>query len=277
VDTPNCVCFLDEGSVAWLTKAPTDQKSLENVFLSLFEGNQYSTGSFKNKKYQATNVHLSQTACFTLDSFTESYQGRGSGGSGYLSRVCLSFGSKIPTNGNAWPVLEKTNAKKCAAEVSERMISHVLLNITPEARHLISDFKLDLEKEDQHFSPRIGLYFDKDLVLRAAFRDGVVTPDLVRRSIRWAQEQIYLRKRFWPVDSLSEQGRLEFKLLGEFETADTIRSDRQLQKSIHLGERRCKFSAMQYNFAREALLKSGQLERAGYTKVGSALYKRRPL
>ncbi len=65
VDTPNCICFLDEGSVMWLTKGPTDQKSLENVFLSLFEGSQHSTGSFKNKKYQATNVHLSQTACFT--------------------------------------------------------------------------------------------------------------------------------------------------------------------------------------------------------------------
>jgi hypothetical protein len=275
VDTPNCICFLDEGSVMWLTKAPTDQKSLENVFLSLFEGNQHSTGSFKNKKYQATNVHLSQTASFTLDSFTESYQGRGSGGSGYLSRVCLSFGSKIPLGGKTWPMLQETNAKKYATEISDRMTNHVLLGITPEARHLISDFKLDLEKEDQHFSPRIGFYFDKDLVLRAAFRDGVVTPDLVRRSIRWAQEQIYLRKRFWPVDSLTEQGRLEFKLLGEFETVHTIRSDRQLQKSIHLGERRCKFSARDYNFAREALLRSGQLERAGYNKTGNALYQRR--
>lgn len=274
VDTPNCICFLDEGSVMWLTKAPTDQKSLETVFLSLFEGNQHSTGSFKNKKYQATNVHLSQTACYTLDSFTESYQGRGSGGSGYLSRVCLSFGSKISLGGKAWPMLQDTNARKYATEIVDRMNSHVLLDTTPEARHLISDFKLDLEKEDQHFSPRVGFYFDKDLVLRAAFKDGIVTPDLVHRSIRWAKEQIYLRKRFWPVDSLSDQGRLEFALLGEFETIQTIRSDRQLRKSIHLGERRCKFSAMQYNFAKDALLKSGQLERAGYNKTGNSLYKR---
>lgn len=275
VDTPHCICFLDEGSVLWLTKAPTDQKSLETVFLSLFEGNQHSSGSFKNKKHQATNVHLSQTGCFTLDSFTESYQGRGSGGSGFLSRVCLSFGSKISLGGTAWPMLQDTNARKYAMEIAERMAGRMQLDITPEARHLISDFKLDLEKEDQHFSPRIGLYFDKDLVLRAAFKDGVVTPDLVRRSIRWAQEQIYLRKRFWPVDSLTEQGRLEFKILGEFETVYTIRSDRQLQKSIHLGERRCKFSARDYNFAREALLKSGQLERVGSNKVGNPLYKRR--
>jgi hypothetical protein len=275
VDTPNCICFLDEGSVMWLTKGPTDQKSLENVFLSLFEGSQHSTGSFKNKKYQATNVHLSQTACFTLDSFTESYQGRGSGGSGYLSRVCLSFGTKISLDGKAWPLLQDTGAKRKATEIADRMNSHVVLDIAPEARHLISDFKLDLEKEDQHFSPRIGFYFDKDLVLRAAFKDGVVTPDLVRRSIRWAQEQIYLRKRFWPIDSLNDQGRLELRLLNEFETIDTIRSDRQLQKCIHLGERRCKFNAMQYNFAKDALLKSGQLERAGYNKTGAGLYKRR--
>ncbi len=172
-------------------------------------------------------------------------------------------------------MLQDTSAKKYATEISDRMNSHVVLDITPEARHLISDFKLDLEKEDQHFSPRIGFYFDKDLVLRAAFKDGVVTPDLVRRSIRWAQEQIYLRKRFWPIDSLNDQGRLELRLLNEFETIDTIRSDRQLQKCIHLGERRCKFNAMQYNFAKDALLKSGQLERAGYNKNGAGLYKRR--
>src|ERR1041385_5026536 len=145
-NTPNVICCLDEGSILWLTKAPTDQKALETAFLTLFEGNSHSTGSFKNKNFVATNVHLSQTACFTLDSFTESYQGRGSGGSGYLSRVCLSFGSKISLGGKAWPMLQDTKAKQYASEVAQRIINRISLDITPEARHLISDFKLDLEK-----------------------------------------------------------------------------------------------------------------------------------
>jgi hypothetical protein len=272
-ETPNCICWLDEGSVHWLAKAESDQKSIESAFLSLFDGNDHGTGSFKNKKHHASNVHLSLTASFTLDSFTSSYQGRQSSGSGYLSRVLLAFGSKIPTKGD-WPILDNTRAKKVASDIAARLANLPQLTIEPEAQKLASDFKLSLQKEDQHFTSRIGYYFDKDRLLRAFFRDGVVTADLVRRSIRWAQEQIELRKRFWPPDSLNEQGLLEFRILSEFETAETLRSDRQLKKSIHLGERRCKFSAQQYNWALGALLKSGELERAGYNRTGHPVYKR---
>jgi hypothetical protein len=276
VETPNCVCWMDEGSGMWLTKAPTDQKSLENAFLTLFEKHEYGTGSFKNKKFVATNVHLSLNACFTLNSFNDSYQGRGSSGSGFLSRVALIFGTKIPTNGQAWPNYQETNARTIAVGISGIMANPKLLSILPEASRLATDFKKWLEKEDQHFVARLGYYFDKDMVLRATFKDGVVTPDVVRRSTRWAQEQLNLRKRFWPIDAASDQGILEFKILSEFEGFDSLRSDRQLQDVLHIGRRESKFSAQQYNWARDALLKSGQIERAGYNRKGNCVYKRRP-
>jgi hypothetical protein len=274
-ETPNCICWMDEGSGMWLTKAPTDQKAIENAFLTFFEKHEHGTGSFKNKKFVASNVHLSMNACFTLNTFTESYQGRGAGGSGFLSRVLLVFGTKIPTNGKAWPNYQETNARGIADDMADIMARPPALSTTPEAAHLATDFKKWIEKEDQHFTARIGYYFDKDTLLRATFKDGVITADIVRRSIRWAQEQLNLRKRFWPIDSATPQGVLEFKILNEFESSETLRSDRQLQDALHIGFRDGKFSAQQFNWAREALLKSGQLERAGSNRKGNPVYKRR--
>jgi hypothetical protein len=275
-ETPNCICWMDEGSGMWLTKAPTDQKAIENAFLTFFEKHEHGTGSFKNKKFVASNVHLSMNACFTLNSFTESYQGRGSGGSGFLSRVLLVFGTKILTNGQPWPDYKQTKARMIADEMADIMATPPSLSITPEAQSLSIDFQKWLEKEDQHFTGRVGYYFNKDALLRATFSGGVVTADVVRRSIRWAQEQLNLRKRFWPIDAATSQGILEFKILSQFETSDTLLTDRTLQQALHIGKRDGKFSARDYNFAREALLKSGQLERAGDNRKGNSVYKRRP-
>ena len=274
-ETPNCICWMDEGSGMWLTKAPTDQKAIENAFLTFFEKHEHGTGSFKNKKFVASNVHLSMNACFTLNSFTESYQGRGAGGSGFLSRVLLVVGTKIQTNGKPWPDYRQSAARGIADDMADIMANPRPLSIIPEADNLARDFKKWVEKEDQHFTARINYYFDKDMLLRATFKDGVVTPALVRRSIRWAQEQLNLRKRFWPVDSATPQGVLEYKILSEFETCETLRSDRQLQDALHIGFRDCRFSAQAYNWAREALLKSGQIERAGTNRKGNSVYKRR--
>lgn len=277
VETPNCICWMDEGSGMWLTKAPTDQKSIENAFLTLFEKHEYGTGSFKNKAFHATNVRLSLNSCFTLNSFTDSYQGRGSGGSGFLSRVLIVFGTKIPTNGKAWPDINESHARDIADKVTGIMKAPKPLTVTPEASKLISDFQKWLEKEDAHFTARVAYYLLKDLVLRATFKDGEVTAEIVRRSIRWAQEQLNLRKRFWPIDAASPQGILEYKILSEFESTSALRSDRQLQDALRIGRRDAKFSAQQFNWAKEALLKSGQLERAGINRKNNTIYKKREL
>ncbi len=244
--------------------------------LTFFEKHEHGTGSFKNKKFVATNVRLSTNACFTLNTFTDSYQGRGAGGSGFLSRVLLVFGTKIPTNGQPWPDYKQTKARMIADEIADLISSPPSLSITTEARKLSSDFQKWLEKEDQHFTGRVGYYFNKDALLRATFSGGVVTAEVVRRSIRWAQEQINLRKRFWPIDAATPQGILEFKILSQFETSETLLTDRTLQQALHIGKRDGKFSAQAYNWAREALLKSGQIERAGSNRNGNPVYKRRP-
>jgi len=278
-ETPNCIAVLDEGKSMWL-KAPSEVASLEDKWLQCFSKNECSDGSIKNGGHHAKDVHLSQTAGFTLQGFNDSFQGQGRGGSGYLSRVALSLGERMPTNGEEWPILKQTKAFVIGRQIMEtaqaRTQQRTELSIDPDAKTLKKEFKSWLETQDGHFASRLNYYFEKDCALRTVFSGGNQTKDGVQRSIRWVEEQLKLRKRLWPIDSINIQGVVEYKILQLFETPETIRSDRQLKQALHIGKRDGKYSAQQYGWAIKALRDCGSIEIAGRNRTGKMLYRKPP-
>jgi hypothetical protein len=106
-ESPNCICWMDEGSGLWLTKAPGDHKALENAFLTFFEKHDHGTGSFKNKKFVAANVHLTTKGFITSD------------GNSKLIAIIESSRSETPmSRGNIGPggtIIPTTSARNRAA------------------------------------------------------------------------------------------------------------------------------------------------------------------
>jgi hypothetical protein len=277
-ETPNCIAYLDEGKTMWL-KGPSEVASLEGVWLQAFDSNEVKLGSLKNGEHFARNVHLSQTAGFTLDGFNQAFEGRSHAGSGYLSRIALTLGSRTPTGGKAWPSLQDTKA----FELGHRLMNLIRgieesrgmqLTIDPEAARLKAEFRAWLEKQDGHFASRLNYYFEKDCTLRTVFSGGNQTKDMVERSVRWGEEQLRLRQRLWPIDSLNVQGVLEAKILERFETPETIRDERQLKRALHISDRKGKYSAQQFLWAMRALVQAGTLRPVGRNRVGNTLYQK---
>jgi len=66
-----------------------------------------------------------------------------------------------------------------------------------------------------HMVARLEAHFKRDLLLRAIFSDAAeldditITEDMVRRSIAWAEYELYLREELWPVDRGDKVERME--------------------------------------------------------------------
>lgn len=99
---------------------------------------------------------------------------------------------------------------------------------TEEATKLRSAFQKQLgakrielaEQELGHLVSRLEAHFKRDLLLRALFSgdhpeqaptldDITITADMVRRSIAWAEYELYLREELWPVDRGDKVERME--------------------------------------------------------------------
>jgi hypothetical protein len=154
---------------------------------------------------------------------------------------------------------------------------------TEEAKHLRQQFSKALAKrrKEQDASglqdtiSRIEKHFKSDLLLRAIFSGDVTTPleqititaDMVKRSIAWAEYEIYLRDELWPVDKGNLVERMEQSMRRALKKHEHL-TKMQLQDACNV-HRAGSGGMTTFNMAWSAVLKGGMIEVVGRTHKGT--------
>lgn len=238
---PNTICYFDEGR-SLFEQAEMKGSTLESVFLALFEGNSVSQGSFKNGETHAENVHLSLAGGFTQDSFRAAFGGRGSRGSGFLSRCELAAGVRTPVSGR-WPELDFNAIQSVVAKIQERIdalgprvggVQPFIPGEESDAKLACENFEKWVQEQSRDQVARLIPHFRRDLILRTFFGDKVITLNTVERSIAWAKDQLELRKCLWPDDRGGPVEVFERRILEVLRNADRPMSDRDISTKCHV-------------------------------------------
>jgi hypothetical protein len=210
-------------------KAKSTGSTLESKLLQLYERNTISSGSFKNGEYEARNTHLSLSGDFTRDNFIKTFEGRGSGGSGFLARCTLAFSDKIHVSGD-WAQTDKVAAEKAVTNIAANAdtLRHLgVPRFIPEesaaARNLRLEFFDHLHKGDPRYVPELEAHFKRDLLLRTVFSgDTRIDAVHVQKSIDWTQHQLELRNELWPEDAGGPVERAEQRIVKTLATKGTL-------------------------------------------------------
>lgn len=201
--------------------------TLETELLKLYEETGIAQGSFTNGEYQVEGVHLSLAGDFTRDGFEASFAGRRSRGSGFLARCVLSYGDKIPHEGDWLPyddgaaIATVAGIRACLDRLPARVFGDVhacQARLVPREDPLARDERYQFYKwlaaQDPRFTGELTTHCKRDLLLRATFSGaGVITRDLLHRSIAWTSHQLELRQLLWPEDSGGPVERMERKIV----------------------------------------------------------------
>jgi hypothetical protein len=296
---PICLARFDEISELY-AKDRAQGSTLDQKFLTLFDSNSASTGSFKNKEYVAENIHLSVSGDTTHSAFTSAFAGRGSGGNGLLSRFVFAYGDKLPVEGD-WPTIDGIAVTKALTKIraSLEFLKTDLCNScgrfvpreAPEAAALRYEFFAWLQAQDRRYTGRLEAHMKRDLIARALFsHDNKITSTMMDRGIAWARHQLEIRQVLWPEDAGNPVERMERKILDVLHKRldkilqdnpdlDTHKatvaaglSDRDLTKLCNV-DREGSGGRETYRRAINALsLGSREIERVGKNRKGSAIW-----
>jgi len=201
-------------------KAKATGSTLESKLLQLYERNSISSGSFKNGEYEVKDTHLSLCGDFVRDTFLTTFEGRGSGGSGFLARCTLALADKIYHAGD-WVPTDKIAADKVvtnitlAADTFRSLGQRFIPEESRAARDLRYDFFEHLRaKEDPRYTPELEAHFKRDLLMRTLFSgDTRIDAVHVQKSIVWTLHQLELRNELWPVDAGGPVERAEQRIV----------------------------------------------------------------
>jgi len=254
---------------------------IEKKMLQLFEGGAISQGSFKNKRHAALDVEFSFLGCFTRPSFDRSFTGKGSAGSGMLSRCIFSYADKVPRIGDWGPidvelVMElRGKLASCLGLIGAHDAAHpYIIEETPDATHLRHEVMALIESLDDRYKPRLADHMKRDLILRAIFSPKpIIDAEKVVRAKLWVQNQYENRFLLWPEDAGSNVERMENIILNTLEKTGHALSENQLARFCNV--RRAGsggFTAL--HFAIMALIRTGQIKIVGKTRKGFSVYGR---
>ncbi len=223
-------------------KAKATGSTLESKLLQLFQRNSIAAGSFKNGEYDVQNIHFSFVGDFTRDGFEKTFAGRGSGGSGFLSRCTYAYADRVSHAGD-WSKMDQPAVTKVLAKISDciqrfRENSIKILDPEPEiltpfcpAESLIRqrfipeesdaakdtrwEFLRKLEgDEDPRYTPELNVHFKRDLLMRVIFSENQRIDDVrTRVAIAWTSLQLAIRKALWPEDAGSPVEMMEQRIL----------------------------------------------------------------
>jgi len=275
---PNTICYFDEGR-SLFEQAEMKGSTLESVFLALFEGNSVSQGSFKNGETHAENVHLSLAGGFTQDSFRAAFGGRGSRGSGFLSRCELAAGVRTPVTGR-WPELDFAAIRGVIAQIQARIdvLGPRVGGVQPaipvedgDAKALSEQFEQWVQQQPRDAVARLIPHYRRDLILRVFFGEGKITVDAVTRSIAWAKDQLELRKCLWPDDRGGPVEVFERRILDVLRASTHPLGERDLVKLCNVS-REGSGGREIFNRAMLALTRTREIEVNGQNKKKNPLY-----
>lgn len=264
-NSPRILARFDEMSELF-QKFRTQASTLEDKLTQLYERQVVSSGSLTNGEHECRDAELSFVGDFTADKFHSTFIGRGSGGSGFLSRNVITYCDRAPFHGKDWAAIDPTKITRILGRIRERL--DTLQHLKPSkdqdrfipheddaARQLRYQFYAWLDAQDLTYTGRLSDHFKRDLLLRALFAHSEpehsrlfedeeeeeklncqrhvaelrITADMTRRSIAWAKRQLQDRIKLWPADMGSLAEIMERKII---EAVKKHRLDRYEQRKV---------------------------------------------
>jgi hypothetical protein len=257
-------------------KAKATGSTLESKLLQLYERNTISSGSFKNGEHELKDTHLSLSGDFTRDNFQRTFEGRGSGGSGFLARCTLSFADKVLHSGD-WVRLDNIAATKvvteieCCADTVTQVEGRFIPEESDEASELRWKFLADLRRADPRYTPELEAHFNRDLLMRALFsKDTRIDAIQTRKSIAWTLHQLELRNELWPEDAGGPVERMEQKIVKVLTAKGTLSLSRLID-FCHV-KRPGSGGHETFNRSLKALIATRQVVMTGKTQRGAPVY-----
>jgi bifunctional DNA primase/polymerase-like protein/uncharacterized protein DUF3987 len=223
---PNLLLVWDEAQ-SLLAKASQRQSGLLPGFTTLYESNEWYTGSRTNKPAGQENAQLSILLQSTLDAFLKGFSTSGGVGSGLLSRFTLAYANEWKTV-PIWPDQDHARERTLAQKIIDQIpAAPTALTMASDAQDCLSAFILELGQfPRQEFIPRLADHVRRDLLMRAVFAGAtLITLPMVERSIVWGRHQLALRLAFWPPDADNDIGVMEKKIIRRAEKGRAARRD----------------------------------------------------
>jgi putative DNA primase/helicase len=257
-------------------KAKATGSTLESKLLQLYERNAIASGSFKNGQFEVKDTHFSLCGDFTRDKFQQTFEGRGSGSSGFLARCTLAFADKVLHTGD-WAALDNIAAVhlvtqiECCADTVRQLGGRFVPEEADEARAMRWEFFEFLRKSDPRYSPELEAHFKRDLLFRALFsKDGQIDELRVRKSIAWTLHQLELRNELWPEDAGGPVERMEQKIVKVLTAKGTLSLSRLID-FCHV-KRPGSGGHETFNRSLKALIATRQVVMTGKTQRGAPVY-----
>jgi hypothetical protein len=258
-------------------KAKATGSTLESKLLQLYERNSIASGSFKNGEHSLADTHLSLVGDFVRSKFQETFEGRGSGGSGLLARCTLCYADKVFHSGDWAPkdniaITKVLAALECCADTLTHLKDRLVPEESDEAKELRWEFFDRLRsKEDPRYSPELEAHFKRDLLMRVLFSaDTRIDAMRTRKSISWTMHQLEVRKELWPEDAGGPVERMEQKIVKAL-TGKGRLSIARLIDFCHVS-RGGSGGREAFNRAMKALTLSQELRVIGKTQRGAPVY-----
>jgi hypothetical protein len=205
--THRSIVNFDEMSSVW-EKDRQSGSTLEQGFLSLHEGMSLAHGSFKNGTHAADDLRFSCIGGLTIPSFRVSYTGKGSGGSGHLTRCTHQLSDRRPWEGD-WLPIDAKKAHRIIADLEALLAKIVntdgvfIPTETQEAKQIRLDYFKFLDAQDPRYISRLKEQMKRDELFRALFGgDGFeLNAEMARRSVTWCENQLQNRIALFPEDA----------------------------------------------------------------------------
>lgn len=289
-EQPHQLVFVTEGN-----ELVTANENFPGVFSKItdaYDERVLTTGSFKNKDFEAKDVELASVICQTRDDFTRTFGGRSAIGGGGLARWTITFSPRLKRID--WIQDLEQIAGMCnlvRARVQDIRACKVVVRESPEAKRIrLATFE-DFDQLDNTFSARLDDIYRREILLAAAFAPSVkggipagapefmdnlptleaeVTAEMAAFARKLTLEHQYLlRQALWPNDAGSNVERMEIAIRRRLET-HCHQSDRNLMATANV-YRPGSGGTEIYKRAKKALAGQG-MKCTGVNRKGHALY-----
>ena len=226
------------------TKGGGQGSTLFDKLLELYEKTDGGAGSVTSGKASFHDVSLCMLGNFTRNSWEQTVSGKGVAGSGFLSRMTLTYSNGVdyegdwePMNGDVinpavnhivsrvkW-LMETTSKLKDTTQDGSTGIPFVpqedadakLVRISFQKWLMEQKKALEKESTESGHCMRLEAHFKRDLLIRAAFSPGDLPPritkEMVEKSVAWAKHELMLRTTLWPIDMGTDVSMCERRIL----------------------------------------------------------------
>lgn len=214
-----------------------------------------TTGSFKNKEFEAKDVELAGVICQTRDDFNRTFGGRSAIGGGGLARWTITFSPRVKRQD--WVQDFDRIEKLCdavRARIQDIRACKIIVRETPEAKQIrLATFE-DFDQMDKTFSARLDDIYRREILLAAVFAptvkggipsggpefmdslptlEATVTPEMAVFAQKFTLYQYQLRQTLWPNDAGSNVERMEIAMRRHLATR-CHQSDRNLMAAANV-------------------------------------------